>query len=175
MTQGYQNVYQLDQLLPLRLLTRPTSIDAIVKHQFVKFLRQKLNFKKFLKDFKNDGVHLLYICLMTVILMTVILMTVILIHKSIHDSIHDSIYDSIHDSICDSICDSSHDSRHDSVHDSIHDSIHDTWLLKTFLWYCSCWTWLTTPCSPSCCPPVFLCWASIGGHSKSLLLFEFSC
>ena len=38
MSRGYQNVYQLDQALPLRLLTRPASIDAIVKHQFVKFV-----------------------------------------------------------------------------------------------------------------------------------------
>ena len=32
-TRGYQNVYQLDQSLPLRLLTRPASIDAIVGNQ----------------------------------------------------------------------------------------------------------------------------------------------
>ena len=37
MTQGYQNVYQLDQSLPLRLLTRPASIDAIVNISWLSF------------------------------------------------------------------------------------------------------------------------------------------
>ena len=73
MTQGYQNVYQLDQSLPLRLLTRPASIDAIVKHQLVMFSRQNQN------RFYDS------------------------IHDSIHDSIPDSIHDFIHDNIHDNI------------------------------------------------------------------------
>ena len=76
MTQGYTKMftnwtshYHSDSA------SRPASIDAIVKHQLVKFSRQKQN--RF-----HDSIH-------------------DSIHEGIHDSIHDIIHDSIHDSIHD--------------------------------------------------------------------------
>ena len=116
MTQGYQNVFQLDQSLPIRLLTRPASIDAIVKHQLVKFFsRQNQNrFNDIIHDSIHDSIH---DC----------------IHDCVHDSINDSIHDSVHDSIHNCVHDIIHDIIHDNIHYNIHASIDDTQLLKTFL------------------------------------------